>query len=212
MARFNEILAPRFNRFLTKMLSMKGGAPAPQLSGDIIPTLPLEEISVESRFHAGWNRYAVGITVNAVGAQNNAVQIRNPRGSNVVAVLEDISYSIGGGGNGLEVDLEGIVGTSAAQDVDLGVVNQGIPLDARNASAGAVCQISSANNVALSAATVERWIASSSTMGYVIRTKDQQIQVLPGTIYRVVQVTVNLPIFVNFLWRERFLEESERGN
>ena len=42
MARFNEIQVGRFNAVLHKLLDMKEGAPAPQLSGDVIPTLVLE--------------------------------------------------------------------------------------------------------------------------------------------------------------------------
>jgi hypothetical protein len=209
LARFNEILAPRFNRFLTKMLSMKGGAPSPQLSGDIIPVLPVEEISVESRFHAGWNRFSVGITIGGVVAQTNAVQIRNPRGSNVIAVVEELSFFSASAGN--EVDLQAIIGSSAAQDVDLAVVNNGIPLDARNPGVSGVCKISSGNNVA-GGAVAARYQNPVNAVAHTMRTANHQLVLAPGTIYFVLQGITNTALTVNFIWRERFLEESERAN
>src|SRR5882762_4396490 len=49
MARFNEILTGRYNRFLQKLLQMKGGPPSAQLASEIQPGFNVEQLPVELR-------------------------------------------------------------------------------------------------------------------------------------------------------------------
>ncbi len=49
MALFNEILVGRYNRFLQRLLSMKGHPPAPQLASEIQPNFDVESVPAEIR-------------------------------------------------------------------------------------------------------------------------------------------------------------------
>src|SRR5437899_5615173 len=92
MARFNEILVGRYNRFLQKLFQIKGSPPSPQLGGDIQPSFAVFS-GVENRYLEAWQKFGNTIVAAAVAAQNSAVRIRNPVASNVVAVLEKVSIA-----------------------------------------------------------------------------------------------------------------------
>src|SRR5467141_951604 len=91
MARFNEILAGRYNRFLQKLFQLKGGPPSAQLASEVMPVFPFFT-GVEHRYLEGWDRYAIFLTQPAVAAQNSALRIRNPATSNIVIVIEGIIF------------------------------------------------------------------------------------------------------------------------
>src|SRR5260370_2123300 len=78
MARFNEILVGRYNRFLQRLLSMKGGPPAPQLASEIQPQMDVEALPVELRFLLGWHLYQNTVSQGASVGNAAGVQIRNP--------------------------------------------------------------------------------------------------------------------------------------
>src|SRR5262249_10571709 len=65
---------------------IKGSPPAVQVGGDFVPTIPTW-IGPESIFHQGWETFANLSAVAGVAAQTGFVQLRNPAGSNVVAVI-----------------------------------------------------------------------------------------------------------------------------
>src|SRR5260221_11140349 len=87
MAVYNEIGIGRWNRFIQKLTDIKGGPPARQLSSEI--AFQHEIFSgQEVRSLQGWDRFGLGSSVAAVVGQQSAARIRNPAGSNVVAVIE----------------------------------------------------------------------------------------------------------------------------
>ncbi len=92
MARFNEIQVGRYNAILHKLLDMKEGAPAPQLSADVVPALVLEQERPEWAFLSG-EKLMSGYTSQAASAGNVCnVQLWNPGGSGVLCVVEQIIY------------------------------------------------------------------------------------------------------------------------
>src|SRR5689334_14381216 len=92
MARFNEILVGRYNRFAQKLLQIKGDAPVPQLAGDIQLSMPLYS-GAENRYLESWDRYGVGVLVAAQVGINSGARLRNPLGANLVIVVERIVVS-----------------------------------------------------------------------------------------------------------------------
>jgi len=92
MAKYNEILVGRYNRFIQKLLDMKGGPPAPTLSGDIQAGFDIEQIPVELRVLMSYDRYWFNLVVTGVAVDDSSIQLRNPVGSNVVAVLESLKF------------------------------------------------------------------------------------------------------------------------
>src|SRR5260370_26890559 len=94
MARFNEILVGRYNRFLQRLLSMKGGPPAPQLASEIQPQMDVEALPVELRFLLGWHLYQNTVSQGASVGNAAGVQIRNPLTSGAVAVITSLQISL----------------------------------------------------------------------------------------------------------------------
>src|SRR5260370_37844134 len=105
MAIYNEILVPRIARGLQKFFGIKGDVPAKQLAGEIMP-VHLIATGNETRFLDGWNRWGVGISSLANVANTNGVQLRNPAGSNIIAVIE-----------------RAIAFSSAGQELDYGIIS-----------------------------------------------------------------------------------------
>src|SRR5712664_3947513 len=94
MAKFNEILVGRYNRFLQKVLSMKGGPPSAQLSTEIQPQFSFPDLGKETRIFLGWDHFYFSANVPAGGVGNTSgVKIRNPVANNVIVVLEKITFS-----------------------------------------------------------------------------------------------------------------------
>src|SRR5438034_3476406 len=104
MARFNEILVGRYNRFVQKLLSMKGDAPVPQLASEFQPIIPTFS-GVENRYLEGWDRFSITLSQTAVAAQTNGLQFRNPAGSNVIAVFEKWAFLSNGVGDTFVLNL-----------------------------------------------------------------------------------------------------------
>src|SRR6266852_4829039 len=94
VAKYNEILVGRYNRYLQKLLGMKGQAHAPQLSSEISVNLQLFN-GVETRYLEGWNRFSTSMNVAAVAALLSGAQLRNPAASNVILVIEKLFFAVG---------------------------------------------------------------------------------------------------------------------
>lgn len=86
----NEILAARFNAILNKLLSIKGGAPSPILSPEIIPTISLETDRPEWQWLGGGQLCMGGVRGAAVALQNPLCFLRNPADSGVIATVEGV--------------------------------------------------------------------------------------------------------------------------
>src|SRR5260370_34607702 len=95
MALHNEILVGRFNRFLQKHLGMKGHPPAPQLASDIGVSLNLHS-DAENLYLEGWEAFGVNVLQPASAGNVNELRLRNPTGSNVIAVVYTILVGVHG--------------------------------------------------------------------------------------------------------------------
>src|SRR5713101_6850733 len=94
MGIFNEILAGRYNRALQKQFAIKGSPPVRQLGGEVTPQVSLF-YGRENRFTETWNVFGQLHNVPALAANLSQSRLRNPFGSNVIAVVEKITFSSG---------------------------------------------------------------------------------------------------------------------
>jgi hypothetical protein len=204
MARFNEILAGRFNRALQKFLGIKGGPPAPQLASEITTNLQFNQMGADFRLLEGWERFWGFVAAGPSVGNNNGIQLRNPITSGIVAVLEKISFFQNGAdflnvtvahAGGPQADLTNIAATDR-------IDNRG-----RQFSTLVLSTFSPAGQLAIQ---TQRWSGNTANLEVSeILTEDQELLMLPGDVMRFTTIGANLITVMNFIWRERALEESE---
>jgi hypothetical protein len=200
VAVYNEILTGRYNRMLQKLLSMKGSASMTSLSGELAATLSVF-YGVENRYLEGWDRFGGQAVTNAVAAQNSEMRLRNPSGSNVLAVIEKITYS---------VNVAGAVSLFySVSDTDLALVNVNTRLDKRGRQASSLA-FSAGNNISGGIGVYTNDVQASTPFD-VIQFENQEFPLLPGDQLDVRTATPNVVLRVGMIWRERALEESERA-
>ena len=204
MARFNEILAGRFNRALQKFLGMKGGPPAPQLASEITTNLQFNQMGADFRYLEGWERFWAFIAMAPSVGNNNGIQLRNPITSNVVLVIEKISFWQS------PADFLNVTVTHAGgPQTDLTNVQATDRIDTRGRTASTLV-MSSFSPAAQLAIGVQRYSGNVANLEVQeILTEDQELLMLPGDLMRFTSIAVNLNTVMNFIWRERSLEDSE---
>jgi hypothetical protein len=92
MALANEILVPRYNEALHKLLAMKEGAPAPQLSPDIQPVLDVTGGSFEMLRLLGVIPWIATFNYGPHAGEYSYAGVRNPPGSNIITVVERVLF------------------------------------------------------------------------------------------------------------------------
>jgi len=209
MAKFNEILAGRYNRFLQKLFGMKGGPPSAQLATEIGTTVSLFT-GVENRWLEQWNRFACVSAQPATAAVASQIRIRNPKGSKVIAVIEKMTFSS-------SVTDNGAILTQITGAVDFAGAPGNRCLDNR-ATTGALTTLGPvlrvSNQQAVLAATggiITQWNSLVSTpQKELIVHEDQELTLLPDDAITFFGTTLNCQVVVVIWWRERAMEESEQ--
>ena len=216
MAKFNEILAGRYNRMLQKLFQLKGGPPASQLASEVMPVFALFGGN-ENRAIESWNQYAAFVSQPAVAANQGAIRMRNPVGSNVIAVVTKVMFKMAAAQSDNFNMTFGIVGTDLSTIVTaFPTAGSGVGrLDPRqnalaptlilsNQSTGAVAPgLTTGFNMASIPA-----FQSINFLDYIV-TDSQEFTIAPGDALQMTNQNVNSQITVNLMWRERSLEESE---
>ncbi len=203
MGGFNEILAGRFNRALQKLFSMKGSPPVPTLGSEIMPIQAFLS-GVENRYLEGWNRFGDVRGVAAVAAVISFAEWRNPSGSNIIACFEKITFVANNVADRPQL-LLGPLGTDAAI-----ATPSNSRLDPRG-TINPTLVISTGSTVPAGPTNkMEGGVASVNGSYDFILTENSEVTVLPGDALIVNSSVVNTAFRVAALWRERFLEDSER--
>jgi len=207
MAVYNEIGIGRWNRFIQKITDIKGSPPARQLASEIVFQHPIFH-GAENRYLESWDRYGLSFNVGAAAGNVSAIQLRNPSGSNIIAVFEKVELSNGNAAAQFSVVSSGI----AAADLAVVSGSPNIRLDPRGRSAPSLI-LSGQNTTAalpsLLAQTGAILLAQNTTYDSIQDTL-HEFPVLPGDAIRVNSQLANAALNVCFMWRERFLEPPER--
>jgi hypothetical protein len=211
MARFNEILAGRFNRALQKLTGIKGMASTPQLGTEVIPSVNFP-LGVEFRYLESWFRYRAFVTSGPVAAVNSGIRMRNPAGSNVVAVVEKVSTITTNTQTNSQVNMNrGQIGVDL--DTTAGLTGGSQREDPRGQPASSV--ILSINSVALvtlnNPTAIDLVFQTAGQSIPWINDENQEYLLMPGDSFQWHQALAqNQAVNLALCWRERFLEESER--
>jgi hypothetical protein len=207
MAKYNEILVGRFNRGLQKLLGIKGEAPVAQVAGEINATIDIPR-GVEDAYLFGWELYGVGINLPSNALFRSSILIRNPPGSNLMAVIEKIRIAkIGVLANAVE-DISFVTQNSVI--ADLATLNTGVPRDFR-ARSNPTLRISSTSASAITFVGPLGEFGVYNEGADFIVTPNQEIPMIPTVWIGLQSQDLNQQLFVTIFWRERFLEESEKS-
>lgn len=205
MAKFNELLVGRYNRYVQKLLSMKGPATLESLNPELQVTLQTFH-GVENRYLEGWDTFQVGVQIAAGGAGNfGALRLRNPFGSNLIAVIEAARCS-----NGVASQHEI---SEAVTSLDLATVipTVGAGLDQRGRP-GPTCVLSQSNGATVDLSNVLDYTVLPAGGAFdFIDTIDQEIPLSGSVAIQLRCALANTTTNLSFRWRERLLEESERA-
>jgi hypothetical protein len=208
MARFNEILVGRFNRALQKVSGIKGAASTPVLASEIVPSFSLFWGS-ENRYLESWERFGAVNNVTATAANVSCGRLRNPVGSNIVIVVEKLVASE------LAADILLFRWGQATSDLTTLQALNGNRFDARgrpNPTALMSQQSTSVSAPPLNNQfTWDTQFVAGNTPYQAIFTDIHELAMLPGDALQIETTAVNVGLRVGYIWRERFLEESERS-
>ena len=203
MALFNEILVGRLNRWAQKFYAIKSGTASITQLLPTVQTVNTILSGVEDRYLQGWNRFMFTVTQAAVAAQNGVVQLRNPAGSNVVAVIENVNILPGAN------SLCQVIVLNNPNDQATLIPTTNFRLD-RRGNPGSSMIASQGTQAGLSTGASFRALATTTADGtHFINTTNQEITLLPGDACQAILELVNTQVSVALLWRERPLESSE---
>lgn len=209
MSLFNEILAPRYNSVLHKLLSMKEGAPAPQLSSDIQAGITLESDRPEWAYLAGEMLCGQAAVKGADVANFSCIALENPQGRNALCTVDGIYIA---NENAVAAGFWIILNPTTSLT---GAIN-GLARDNRWTAPLAVagtrgsCRVGSFFAAALTGdLSFPIWLPSNGSIflpcSYVMA------PAIPGQAARVGVAgrAINTAVTVGYFWRERILDPSE---
>lgn len=211
MAVFNELQVGRFNRLLQKLTGIKGGPPVRQLGTEILPVFPMFWGN-ELRYLESWFTFANTVNIAANVGFPSGVRIRNPVGSNMVAVFMKLVINNPTGGAAINYQIAGPTPATAANDLPT-VITQNTRFDARGQQNSQLV-ITSSNTTAgimtLGNIWYQLFTPATANNTDVILTDDEEFPLLPGDAFTVGTNSFNSAIAATVMWRERFLEPEER--
>lgn len=211
MAVYNELQVGRFNRLLQKLSGIKGPPPVRQLGTEILPVWPMFWGN-ELRYLESWFMYANTVNIAANVGFPSGVRIRNPVGSNIVAVFMKLVLNNPTGGAAINYQIVGPTPATPANDLPT-VVTSNTRFDARGQQNSQLV-ITQSNTTAglntLGNIWYQLFTPAAVNNTDVILTDDEEFPLLPGDAITMCTNSFNSAIACTFMWRERFLEDSER--
>ena len=202
MALFNEILVGRLNRWVQKFYAIKSGTASLTQLLPTVQTINSVFSGAEDRYLQGWLLNMFAFNVAAPGAGNIAgAQVRNPKGSNIVAVMMSWVVTV------IVTDaplLTLIRGATTDLPTTSGIT---VSLDARASGSSIVPSLGS-NGVSQPAGqTMQRNFVTSGQSDFL--SNGVEIPILPGDALMLTSGTANTAIVSSCFFRTRPLESSE---
>lgn len=190
----------RYSDWLTRLLNSKGGPLLVDVDPSLRAVAAVQEGN-EDRYLQGWNRFGFALGVSAVAANFPTFQIRNPAGSNIVAVVESLTFFQSA------ADEPSLTWGATVTDLTSVASLTFTRIDPRG-QPQPTCIISSVAGPANLA--IFRQIAQQAGgFAEFIPTVNSEFTVLPGQILKAFGNLANIAATFSILWRERALQQSE---
>lgn len=195
---FNVIGNGRFSTALSRFLGIRGSAPAPQLSPDVVPTLEINSSDPDRQYLLGIYRAAVQAVTPAVAVRYAGFSIFNPANSGSLIVIEDCTYSSATSGQVTlrQLGLTGAVLAPRAMDGRWGLLSS------------PTAQVATADSAALPPESPLLLLSAGSTARIPVG-----IVLPPGFSFEIDVRAVNVAATLDCRWTERpyTSEESVSG-
>lgn len=210
MALPGEVQVGRFSRFFSKFTGSKGPSGRFTFGTEIQPQVSLWS-GVENRFLDSWQRFAANPSITGVAGNQAFVLLRNPTGSNVVAVVEKArvtSANLPAAGGGLLDYGAALAGADGA------TVFTPQSLDRRwGQNFGSQLKLSGGTVAGgqLIGTQIDSVVLDINDWYDFIQTQNQELPLLPGDGIQISNNVVAQGVFVTFWWRQRALEDSEQS-
>jgi hypothetical protein len=197
------LYAGRFNRWIEKFFSTKEGRSSlNSISPEIQPQINIFS-GEEDRYLQGWIRSEVYNQVAAVAAQFGRLQIRNPKGNQVIVVIEAASYWASA------TDFPALILVhSELADLSNFPNMTSARLDSRTSNSSTVVSVGATAAGFSGGAQIQRVCLANTTTDFILN-PNQEMIILPGETLQFSSANVNQPANFNVMWRERVLEPSE---
>lgn len=198
-----DVWLGRINRGIEKLFNIKGGPTLIDVNHQLTAEYSLQNGN-EDRVLQSWFRFAAASAITGAAGQSAGVELHNPFGSNVIAVVERINVRISPATASLFI----LTYTSGpAAIADFGPV-AATRLDGR-INTGSTCIYSTTTAaIGFSTQIMFQAVNNGSTVDF-IHTQNQELVLTPGSAFIVVDNTLAEAASFDIAWRERPLESSE---
>jgi len=195
----SQIQTGRYADLLRRYLGMKGVTEvAGELSPEISPVFILESDLPEWNFLKGTKLMSGVWTRGPVAAQNSAVRLRNPAGTGVVAIINEIQ----GESNNASVII-------VARDTDQGNLATILPSVSRDTRTPATDSSALIQSTGNNVATLGESFLTFQILATTTFRGTPSLVLTPGFQMQLTCLTVNSDIRGFFQWRERRLDVLE---
>jgi len=177
-----------------------GGSKVVEVLPEVFPVLELEGTTPELLALSGWRLAWQQIQQNGVVGQTSALQLANPVGSNVVAAVTQIIFTmLTQPADSIQMQITNTLFTSASI--------RGLFRDARfGGNRSTALELRSDPNIATGAGLR---LEALLDVPVTVRDDNGLVVLTPGTAFQVGTTGNNIDLSVNFFWRERIAQESE---
>lgn len=193
----------KLSQWLEKKFNAKGGSVITDLEQGARCVLPLN-IGNEDRYTQGWNRFSIFLNISGVSAQFGRVRMRQPVGSNVIAIIERLYCWTLTAAADQPILTYGAATTDLANIPSLTFTAFDPRGNPQPTSIVSFNQQASGGSSRIQLA----YTGANIVVEYVLNANNE-ITLLPGNVVDVQSNVANQQLSVGLIWRERALEPSE---
>ncbi len=196
----NDLQQTRYDQLIRRVGGIIGpGSKVAEALPELFPMIDVENVPIELLFLAGWRLGMGHISQNALAANTNLSQLFNPVGSGQFVIPTTVMISSSATTNigyvVTEVALTTPVANPEQRDTRIGV------------NENTVGQVRSVQQVSVPTSVGQFRVLADET--FVLQEGSGLFVLAPGSGVTFFNITVNLALRSNFLWRERIALESE---
>lgn len=202
----NEIKRAKYNDLLIRATGQDVGPPAPFLGGEVVPTFPVDELTMDLRWLQGQRTYRARTSITGAAAGVPAMRLLNPPNSGILVIVEQFSMLFPVANQGLWV-IATQLASLATPVMTIGGLDSRVGGGPLGTNRGAA-QVSSEINQALAFyPSTNVW--SEPLQAGVSKVFTEELVLSPGFALDMLNAVVATVAWFNIRWRERSVDALE---